>query len=98
MMEQWNNRPKVPSYYGDNCRIFFQCLVKSITSEATPLATQFFKGITKLAILPDYKRPGMLCLDLPARCKVQKLDFQSEFSMSKIIRIFLIFLIFFIEE
>ena len=44
------------------------------------------KGLTKLAILPDYKRPGMLCLALPARRKVQKLDFQSEFSMSKIIR------------
>jgi hypothetical protein len=38
----------------------------------------------------------MLCLALPARRKVRKLDFQSEFSMSKIIRIFLIF--FFIEE
>ena len=33
----------------------------------------------------------MLCLALPARRKVRKLDFQSEFSMSKIIRIFLIF-------
>jgi hypothetical protein len=32
----------------------------------------------------------MLCLALPARRKVLKLDF-SEFSMSKIIRIFLIF-------
>ena len=33
----------------------------------------------------------MICLALPARRKVQKLDFQSEFSMSKIIRIFLNF-------
>ena len=33
----------------------------------------------------------MLCLALPACRKVQKLDFQSEFSMSKIIRISLIF-------
>jgi hypothetical protein len=33
----------------------------------------------------------MLCLPLPARHKELKLDFQSEFSMSKIIRIFLIF-------
>ena len=33
----------------------------------------------------------MLCLALPARRKVRKLDFQSEFSMSKIIRIFLKF-------
>ena len=31
----------------------------------------------------------MLCLALPARHKVQKLDFQSECSMSKIIRFFL---------
>ena len=45
----------------------------------------FSKRLTKLAIFPDYKRPGMLCLALPARCKVRKLDFQSEFSMSKII-------------
>ena len=65
-------------------------------SEATPSATQFLKGHTKLAIILDYKRPVMLCLALPARRKVLKLDFQSEFSMSKIIRIFLIF--FFIEE
>ena len=33
----------------------------------------------------------MLSLALPAQRKVQKLDFQSEFSMSKIIQIFLIF-------
>ena len=32
----------------------------------------------------------MLCLALPPRRKVQKLDFQSEFSMSKIFQIFLI--------
>ena len=38
----------------------------------------------------------MLCLALPACRKVRILDFQSEFSMSKIIRIFLNF--FFIEE
>ena len=37
----------------------------------------------------------MLCLALPACRKVQKMDFQSQFSMSKIIRIFLNF--FFIE-
>ena len=75
---------------------FFPCPVKSLTSEATHSATQFFKRSKKLAILPDYMRPGMLCLALPACCKVPKLDFQSEFSMSKIIGIFLIF--FFIEE
>ena len=73
--------------------VICQCLVKSLTSEATPLETQ---GITKLAILPDYKRPGMLCLASPACRKVRKMDFQSQFSMSKIIRIFLNF--FFIEE
>ena len=33
----------------------------------------------------------MLCLALPACRKVQKMDFQSQFSMSKIIRIFLNF-------
>ena len=49
--------------------------------------------LTKLAILPDYKHPRMLCLALPARRKVRKLDFQSEFSMSKIIRISLNFFI-----
>ena len=33
----------------------------------------------------------MLCLALPACRKVRKMDFQSQFSMSKIIGIFLIF-------
>ena len=33
----------------------------------------------------------MLCLALPACRKVRKMDFQSQFSMSKIIRIFLNF-------
>ena len=68
----------------------------SMGSEVTPLATPFFKGLTKLAILPDYKHPGMLCQALPARRRVRKLDFQSEFSTLKIIWIFLNF--FFIEE
>ena len=70
--------------------------LKSFSMEATPSATQFSNGLTKLAFLPDYKRPGMLCLSLLAHRKVQKLNFQSEFSMSKIIRISLKF--FFIEE
>ena len=48
----------------------------------------FQKG---LAILWDYERTGILCLALPARCKVRKLDFQSEFSMTKIIEDFLNF-------
>ena len=57
----------------------------------------FQKGLlNQPGFLPDYKRPGMLCLALPAHRKMRKLDFQSEFSMSKIIRIFLNF--FFIEE
>ena len=51
-------------------------------SKATPSATPFFKTAYKVSHLP---RLGMLCLALPARRKVQKLDFQSEFSMSKII-------------
>ena len=38
----------------------------------------------------------MLCLALPACRKVRKMDFQSQFSMSKIIRIFLNF--FFIDN
>ena len=50
-----------------------------------------FQSHTKLAIILDYKRPGMICLTLPAHRKVLKLDFQSEFSISKIIRIFMIF-------
>ena len=58
--------------------------------------TTIFWGLTKLAIFPDYKPPGMLCLALPACRRVQKMDFQSQFSTSKIIWIFLNF--FFIEE
>ena len=46
---------------------------------------KFSNGLTKLAILPDYKHPRMLCLALPPCGKVRKLDFQSEFSISKII-------------
>ena len=45
-----------------------ECL-KSLTSEATPSATQFFNGLTKLAILPDYKHHGLLCIALPPRQK-----------------------------
>jgi hypothetical protein len=29
----------------------------------------FSKGLTKLAILPDYECPGLICLALPARRK-----------------------------
>ena len=49
------------------------------------------KGLMKLAILADYKHPKVLFWDLPPHRKVQKLDFQSEFSMSNIIKIFLVF-------
>ena len=56
--------------------------------EATPSAAQFVKRSYKIL---DYKCPGMLGLALPARCKVLKLDFQSDFLMSKIIQISLIF-------
>ena len=68
--------------------------VNSLMLEATTLATQVFKRSYKIIL--DYKRTGMLCLALPACPKVLKLDFQSEFSISKIIRIFLNF--FFIAE
>ena len=30
--------------------------LKSLTSEVTPSATHFLKGLTKLAILPDYNQ------------------------------------------
>ena len=36
-----------------------------------------FEKVTKLAILPNYKCPGMLCPALPPRREVPKLDFQS---------------------
>ena len=41
-----------------------KCQVKSLTLKVTPSATQFFKGLTKLAVILDYKRPWMLCLAL----------------------------------
>ena len=40
-------------------------LLPTITSELTPSATQFLKGLTKLAILPNFKNPGLLCLAFP---------------------------------
>ena len=72
--------------YIQNCisRVNIKGVLKSLTLEATPLAPNFSKGLTKLAIILDYKHPGMLCLAFPAHSKVLKLDFQSEFSMSKI--------------
>ena len=49
----------------------------------------FSKVLTKVAFLSDYRCSRMLALS-PC-CKVPKLDLQSEFSMSKIIQIFLNF-------
>ena len=43
------------------------CVLKSLTSEAIPSATQFFKRAYK--IFPDYKHPGLICLALPPRQK-----------------------------
>ena len=70
----------------------FGSRIKSLTSEATHSATQFFKQSYKIS-----HPPGLYASwdALPARRKVRKLDFQSEFSMSKIIRISDFF---FIEE
>ena len=47
----------------------------------TPSVTQFFKQSYKISHPLGYRCPGMLCLALPARRKVPKLEFQSEFSM-----------------
>ena len=44
---------------------FHLCTLVSWGSEATPSATQFSKGLRKLAIFPDYERPGLVCLALP---------------------------------
>ena len=43
------------------------CGLVSWESEATPSATPFFK--TKLAVLPNYECPGLICLALRARRK-----------------------------
>ena len=42
---------------------------KSLTSEVTRLATQFFKRAYKIGILSDYKHSGLLCLAFPPRQK-----------------------------
>ena len=41
----------------------------------------FSKGLTKLAILPDYECPGLICLALPARRK---------FGLILVIKVFLV--------
>ena len=48
----------------DNCGHFIWCLLKSLTSEATPSTTQFFKRSYKISNNLDYKCPWMLCLAL----------------------------------
>ena len=40
--------------------------LESLTLEATPWQPNFLKGLTKLAILPNY---GLLCLAFPPRQK-----------------------------
>ena len=50
-----------------------------------------FRRSYKICHPPDNQRPEMLCQAQPRFHEMPKLDFQSEFSMSKIIRIFLIF-------
>ena len=61
------NGPKRLSLNASKLRIaLFQVhLLKSLTSKATPRQSNFLKGLTKLAILPKYKHPMMLCLTLP---------------------------------
>ena len=49
------------------------------------------KFISKQVILLDQNCPGILCLALRTLQKEPTSDSQSQFSMSKIIRIFLIF-------
>ena len=43
--------------------------LKSLMSEAIPSAIQFIKRAYKLAMFPDYKPPGLICLALPPRQK-----------------------------
>ena len=60
--------------------------LKSLTSEATPSATQFLKGHTKLAVILDYKRPWMLCLALqPGQKSDVILPFEVVLSYQRII-------------
>ena len=69
----------------------YWCMVSSVYEQFKVLnlrSDTFGKRSYKLAILPDYTRPGILCLALPPHREVPKLDFQNEFTMSKIIQIF----------
>ena len=53
--------------------------LKSLTSEATPSATQFLKK--KSAIILDYKRPWMLCLALKPGQKLGLILVESGFKI-----------------
>ena len=67
-------------HLGALTRVYGVEFVVSFFSDSRPLALKSpLKSLTKLAIILDYKCPGMLWLDLPARCKVLNLDFQSDF-------------------
>ena len=82
---QWSDK-KILCDFTNDVTMSILCLLKSLTSEATHSATQFFKRSYKISHPPLLKASQDA---LPPRCEVPKLDFQSEFSMSKIIRIFL---------
>ena len=53
----------------------------SLTSEATLWRPNFSKGLTKLTILPDYKRPGLL---LPSFATSSKIG--PDFSNKKVLK------------
>ena len=80
-----------PNIDGTFFAVSWVYVLKSLGSEATPLLPIHAKGLIELAILPNYRHPWMLCIALQPCQKVLKADFQSQFSMSKIILIFLIF-------
>ena len=66
-------------------------LTLSLTSEAIPWATQFFMRAYKIFL--DYKRPGMLCLALPAAgsqlvAKCKKWTFKVSFLRQKLTEFF----------
>ena len=71
--------PKVCTFVEINC------LLQSLTLEATPLERHLSKGLTNLAMLPNYKRSWKLSLPLPPHQKVSKPEIQIEYFMSKII-------------
>ena len=54
----------------------------SLTSEATLWRPNFSKGLTKLAILPDYNHPGLL---LPSFATLSKIG--PDFSNKKVLKL-----------